>query len=283
MNKITVELPVLAAPPAPAATAVPALERGLTLLRLIAQANEPLTLSELSDAIGVSRSTVYSLLATLQQYGMVTKDVRHKTYQLGVATLELGSAYLNRVSLVPVFNQVAAQLVAACGETVKLAVLDGRDVVYLGKQEGLYSVRLVARVGSRMPAHATAVGKLLLAELDSAALGQLYAGYDWPTRTAATVASFAALREQLGAIRQVGYAFDREESTLGVQCVAAPVRDNDGVIAAISIGVPNDRLNDGRLAELLTLVIAHAQDMSRMLGWNDGHGNGVHGAEAPCY
>jgi IclR family transcriptional regulator, KDG regulon repressor len=229
------------------AVAVPALDRGMALLRVLGASSEPLTLAELSDAIGVSRSTVYSLLATLQRHGMVEKEPRHKTYRLGVAAFELGSAYLSGVSLLPIFNEVAQRLVNLCHETVKLAVLDGRDVVYLGKQEGLYTVRIVARVGSRMPAHATAVGKVLLAEL-----------------------SDTALAEQIAAVRAEGSAEDREESSIGLQCVAAPVRDHSrAVVAAVSIGVPNDRLNEQRLAELRQLLIEHAQDISRRLGWSE--------------
>src|SRR5262245_30101594 len=162
---------------------VPALDRALLLLRELAEAHEPQTLSELATRIGVSRSSVFNILTTLQQHGMVAKDPRHKTYQLGVALFELGNAYLSRVSLVPTFNDVAHRLVQRCQETVKLAVLNGRDVVYLGKQEGLYSVRLVAQIGSRVPAHGTAVGKMLLSRFDDTALMQLYEGYDFPART----------------------------------------------------------------------------------------------------
>jgi IclR family transcriptional regulator, KDG regulon repressor len=252
---------------ASATTPVPALERGLWLLRVLADASAPLTLSELSDAIGASRSTVYSLLATLQHHGMVEKDSRYKTYRLGVATLEIGSAYLQRVSLVPVFTEVAQRLVALCRETVKLAVLDGRDVVYIGKQEGLNSVRLVARVGTRMHAHATAVGKVLLGQQTDDQLGLLYVGYGFPARTPHTLATFNELLTQVRAARQQGYAYDDEESTLGVRCVAAPIRDHSrAIVAAMSIGVPNDRIDGARMHELRELLLEHARQISRQLG-----------------
>jgi DNA-binding IclR family transcriptional regulator len=227
-----------------------------------------MTLAELSDAIGVSRSTVHSLLATLSDHGMVEKNLAHKTYRLGVGTFELGNAYIGQVSLLPAFNDVAAQLVDRCGETVKLAVLDGHDVVYLGKQEGLYSVRLVARVGSRMAAHATAVGKLLLAQIDDVVLEELYRDYEFVTQTPHTVSSFGALRERVRQTRLRGYALDEEESAVGLTCVAAPIHDYSGVVvAAMSIGVPNDRLDQNRLRELTGLVLEHGQEISRRLGW----------------
>jgi IclR family transcriptional regulator, KDG regulon repressor len=250
--------------------AVPALERGLKLLLILARSTGPMTLSELSDQIGVSRSTVYSLLATLHEYGVITKDERYKTYQLGIGALELGSAYLNKTNLLPAFNEVAQRLVAACGETVKLAVLDGRDVVYLGKQDGLYSVRLVARVGSRMPAHATAVGKVLLAQLSDAALTDLYADIPLVALTPYTITTFSELLASIRLVRIQGYALDHEESTPRVQCVAAPVRDHSSaVVAAISIGVPIDRLDRVRIDDIAGLVCQHAQELSRVLGWRD--------------
>lgn len=246
---------------------VPALDRALQLLRELATTGEPQTLSELAASIGVSRSSVFNILNTLQQHGMVEKDPRHKTYRLGVAIFELGSAYLNKVSLVPAFNGIAHRLVEQCQETVKLAVLEGRDIVYLGKQEGLYSVRLVAQVGSRVPAHGTAVGKVLLAQLSDEEIVRLYEGYRFAVRTANTIHTRTELLSQIQQARIQGYAFDREEAAIGLTCIAAPIRDHSRqVVAAMSIGVPNDRLTPGRLSELQIMVVQAAQELSLILG-----------------
>ncbi|MBC8074970.1 MAG: IclR family transcriptional regulator [Chloroflexales bacterium] len=248
--------------------AVPALERGLNVLLTLANVNKALTLAEISNAIGASRSTVYSILATLQDHGFVTKDTQQKSYQLGVATFELGSAYLRRVNLIPAFNECSQRLVALCRETVKLAILDGRDVVYLGKQDGLHSVRLVAQIGSRMPAHATAVGKVLLAQISDAALNDLYAGHELLALTRNTIRDLGSLLTRLDVVRRQGYDYDYAESNADVHCVAAPVRDHSGsVIAAMSIGVPNDRLSPQWMQELTGLLLQHAQELSRTLGW----------------
>lgn len=255
--------------PRGAHVAAPALERGLRLLLVLARARDPMSLSELSAAIGVTRSTVYSLLATLQEYGFVEKDPRYKQYRLGLATFELGSAYLGRVDLVQAFDQVATALVQLCHETVKLAVLDGRDVVYLGRQQGsFHSVQLVARVGSRMPAHATAVGKVMLAALGDAEIERLYEGHELLALAPNTLTSLPALKERIQAVRREGVAYDEAESSPGVHCVAAPIHDYTGrVVAAMSIGVPNDRYSEGRMSELAGLVREHAMTLSRTLGW----------------
>lgn len=249
--------------------AAPALERGLRLLLVLARSREPMSLSELSAAVGVSRSTVYSLLATLQERRFVEKDPRYKHYRLGLATFELGSAYLDQVDLVRAFDQVAKELVQRCQETVKLAVLDGRDVVYLGRQQGSYhSVQLVARVGSRMPAHATAVGKLMLSAFSSSEIERLYEGHELRALAPNTITALPTLLAQLQLVRQRDIAYDDAESGAGAHCVAAPIRDHsERMVAAMSIGIPKDRYNPERMLELTGLVRDHAAQLSRTLGW----------------
>jgi IclR family KDG regulon transcriptional repressor len=212
---------------------------------------------------------VYSLLSTLQGYGFVEKDPRYKHYQLGLTAFELGSAYLSKVDMVRAFDEVAKALVQVCEETVKLAVLDGRDVVYLGRQQGSHhSVQLVARVGSRMPAHATAVGKLLLSFQSDGEIERLYAGHELISLAPNTITELAALKARIATIRREGVAYDEAESSAGVHCVAAPIYDHsDRAVAAMSIGIPNDRYSEERMAQMVKLVREHAKLLSRTLGW----------------
>mgnify|MGYP002628112685 CR=1 FL=1 len=248
-------------------SSVPAVDRAIDLLYVLAETKRPMPLVELSERTGSSRSTVFNTLATLHQHGFVEKDERYKTYRLGVSVFELGNAYLAGVSLVPAFYEQARKLVDACGETVKLVIRDGRDVVYLGKQEGSHSVRLVAQVGTRLPAHFTAVGKVLLAQLSDDEVRELYAGYIFPARTPNAVMSVDELLVRLAPVRLHGHAYDDEESSVGVHCVAAPICDHTGgVLAAMSIGVPSERLGPGRMDELTALIRTHAGDLSRTLG-----------------
>lgn len=248
---------------------VPAVERAIELLQVLARAGKPLMLSELSELTTASRSTAFNTLATLQRYGFVEKDERYKTYRLGLGLFELGRAYLDQVSLVPVFNQYARELVDRCQETVKLVIRDGRDVLYLATQEGPHSVRLVALVGSRRPAHVTAVGKVLLAQLSDAELADLYRDYSFAKPTPAAVDTLPLLQQELTVVRTQQVAYDRQESSVGVNCVAVPIRDVSGkVIAAMSIGVPNDRWSDIRMVELTALIQEYATKLSHALGWS---------------
>lgn len=249
---------------------VPAVERAIELLQVLARAEKPLMLSELSELTTASRSTAFNTLATLQRYGFVEKDERHKTYRLGLGLFELGRAYLNQVSLIPAFHQAARELVDRCGETVKLVIRDGQDVVYLAAQEGPHSVRLVALVGARRPAHVTAVGKVLLAQLSEAELAELYCNYSFAKPTPAAIDTLARLQEALAEVRLQQVAYDKQESSIGVNCVAAAIRDYSGkVVAAMSIGVPNDRCNPERMVELTDLIQLYAAKLSHALGWSD--------------
>jgi DNA-binding IclR family transcriptional regulator len=246
---------------------VPAVDRAIGLLQEMARAGKPLTLAELSERTATSRSTAFNTLATLQAHGFVEKNVRFKTYRLGLALFELGNAYLAQVSLTPAFMECAEQLVAVSGEAVKLAMRDGCDVVYLATQEGPQSIHTVAQPGARFPAHATAVGKVLLAPLTTAELAALYDGYPFPARTPHTLRTLDQLCAQLDFVRQYGYAVDREESTIGLSCLAAPVYDHTrAMVAAMSIGVPNQRCSAERLVELGDLVKRYASQLSHTLG-----------------
>lgn len=252
------------------APTVPAVERAIELLQVLARAGKPLMLSELSELTAASRSTAFNTLATLQRYGLVAKDERYKTYRLGLALFELGRAYLDQVSLVPAFTHHARELVERCQETVKLVIRDGRDVIYLAAQEGPHSVRLVALVGSRRPAHVTAVGKVLLAQLSVAEVAALYRDYRFSKPTPAAIGTLALLQQELARVRTQQVAYDRQESSIGVHCVAAPIHDVSGqVIAAMSIGVPTDRWSEARMAELTDLIQHYATQLSQALGWRD--------------
>ena len=254
----------------PSATVVPAVDRAIDLLRAIVRAGKPATLSELSEMTATSRSTAFNTLATLQAHGFVEKDARFKTYRLGLALFELGNAYIHQVSLIPAFTECARQLVAECGETVKLVMRDGTDVIYLATQEAPHSVRLVALVGTRLPAHQTAVGKVLLAHLSDTELEQLYAGYEFVPRTPNTVQNLPALQAQIHFARMHGYAYDQEESSLGVNCVAAPIYDHTNeAIAAMSIGVPTHRLRENRMDELTDRITHYARQLSLTMGWRE--------------
>jgi IclR family KDG regulon transcriptional repressor len=247
--------------------------RVLDIFELLVLHPDGLSLSEICGELGVPKSSGHALLSTLRQRGYLRDGRRERSYRLGPALFEIGSAYISSTDLISDGQAIVWETSRACDETVHLAVLDGADVLYVVKEEGTRTVRMVSAVGRRFPAHGTGVGKMLLSALDDVALAARFPD-DAPLTalTPRTITDPRALRAEVAAIRARGYAFDHEESTPGLCCVAAPVYGASGeMVAAISISVPSVRFGPARRDELLALVQAQTERLSTILGYRARH------------
>jgi DNA-binding IclR family transcriptional regulator len=221
--------------------AVKSAVRALAILDLLTQRGVPMRFSEIAQQLGYPQSSLHGLMRTLHSAQWLEFDEDTRQYTLGIRAWEAGNAYMRAVSLadraMPYMNQVSDRL----NETVQLAVLDeGRHNVYLAKSEGDQRLVLESRVGSRLPAHATGVGKVLLAALPDEEVRRRLGGVELETYTATTPGTIDELIERLDEIRERGYGTDDEEYTEGVRCVAVPVRDHSGsTVAAMSVSVPS--------------------------------------------
>jgi len=248
--------------------AVKSAQRALDILVLLTDREARMTFTEICVALDLPRSSLHGLLSTLVESGWVTYHAASRTYCLGIRTLGAGNAYLRSDDLPSRARPFMEWIRDALNETVQLSVLDGRFNVYVAKVDGQQALTLASAVGRRLPAHATGVGKVLLAALDPPALDRLLLGVHLERFTRNTVTDKAALRRQLQAIRDAGYATDDEEYTIGVQCIAVPVRQLDGkVIAAMSVAVPAIRFGEKIAARALTLLFDAAAELSAALGY----------------
>lgn len=248
--------------------AVPAVVRALDILELFLD-GETLTAPQITERLGLPRTTVHELVHTLldRRYLAGVPD-RPGVYRLGMRVFQLGGVFAGQLDLAREGQAVAAEVAAECDETVHVAVLEGTEVVYVSKVDSTQPVRMVSAVGRRLPAHCTAVGKVLLAMLPEPALEARF-----PDRrplagmTRHSITALPALRRELARIRSDGLGYDRCESNEAVACVAAPVRDHEGeVVAAISVSVPILRWDDERAAALAAVVRAGADTLSGRLG-----------------
>jgi DNA-binding IclR family transcriptional regulator len=242
---------------------VPALRRAHQVLDILARAGAPVRAAALVDATGLSRSTLYLLLDSLEAHQWVEK--RADGYLIGLKLFELGSAYVRHDGLQAVFRDEAGAFIAAHNEVVQLAVLDGAQVVYLAREDAQRPVRLVSDLGSRLPAHCCALGKALLASLSDAAVTALL-----PERLAAltprTTTRRAALLRELAGIRACGLATEREEVSLGLACFAAYVGVTPlGKRVAVSTSVPLDRLDSRRERRIATGIARIASRIAQTL------------------
>jgi DNA-binding IclR family transcriptional regulator len=215
--------------------------RTVAVLELLAARGEtPARLRELAEALGVPRSSMYALLQTLVECGWVRTDATGSLYSVGIRALLTGTSYLDSDLRVRAVRPYLDEASDALGETIHLARLDGSDVVYLATRESHEYLRTISRVGRRVPAHAGALGKALLAERDD---DELPLGDEPLTpSTAHTHTSRAALLTDLAEVRARGYSVDREETVVGIAGFGFALRYDTPALDAISCSVPVSRL-----------------------------------------
>jgi IclR family transcriptional regulator, KDG regulon repressor len=239
------------------------------LLKEFGSAEGELGVSELARRLGLGKSTVHRLLATLTGERLLEHDPVAGTYRLGLVVYELGA----RVSMHRVLHDAATTVIEelrnTTNETVQIAVLDGREVVYVERLESPHTLRLFGRIGHRMPAHCTSTGKLLLAFLPEERLGVLLKGWRLEPRTPATITGQRQLLEELARVQTRGWAENLGESEVGVASVAAPIRNARGeVIAAVSAAGPTMRVNGDSLRGFFRASVVNAGEaISARLGY----------------
>ncbi|MEV4345785.1 IclR family transcriptional regulator [Actinoplanes sp. NPDC049596] len=248
---------------------VPAVVRALDILELFLERPQ-LSAREVMERLDLPRTTVHELLVTLVERSyLIPVPGQPVQYRLGMPLFQLGAAFSGRLDLVREAQSVTRDVAAACNEAVHVAVLDGADVIYLVKVDSTHPVRMVSAVGRRLPAHCTAVGKILLAGLDAAALDAVLAKGDLAGMTPESITDPDRLRAQLDGVRAEGIAADVGESDSAMRCVAAPVRDHTGaVIAGMSVSAPIIRWTAPAPAEWTELVREGAATLSARMGYS---------------
>lgn len=234
---------------------VPALARGLQLMMQFNRDDRELTGAELSRRLDLPRASVFRMLQTLEQCGFVERTDDGVGYKLGLAVLRLGFEYLASMELTEYGRPVIEELRDRCGYSAHIVVRDGREVVFIAKAAGRSALFQSIQVGARLPAHATVLGRLLLANLDKAALSALYRQTTlraYTSKTPTTITQLLALIEQ---DKLKGYGVSMGGFETGISTIAAPVFNDRGeVTAAVSISVPQQRIQDDALAPLVEQV-----------------------------
>lgn len=240
---------------------VQSLERGLAVIRAFDAEHSELTLSEVAASTGVTRAAARRFLLTLAELGYVRSDGRY--FSLTARVLQLGYAYLSSLSLPEVAESHLEALVAEVNESSSVSVLDGMDVVYVARVPVSRIMTVAISVGTRFPAYATSMGRVLLAGLADDALESYLAGVRLQRLTPRTVSSIAALRGELAKVRSQGWAMVNQELEEGLRAIAAPIRDrNGGVVAAVNVSAHASRTSlDAMRRDLLPLLLRTASSI----------------------
>ncbi|APG86581.1 acetate operon repressor (plasmid) [Sinorhizobium americanum CCGM7] len=245
---------------------IQSLDRALDVLEALASP-EGLTLSELAAHLGQSAATMHRVLSTLERREFVEISPDQQVWHIGPEAYRLGSAFLRRTNVVERSRPIMRELMLETGETSNLGIEKDGNVLFISQVETHESIRAFFPPGTLSPLHASGIGKALLSTYDDSRLASLFKKTTLERFTANTVRSVAQLEEELRVTRDRGYAFDDEERTKGMRCVAAPILNVHGeAVAGISVSGPTHRMPDRQVQEIGERVRNAAKMVSRRLG-----------------
>jgi DNA-binding IclR family transcriptional regulator len=246
---------------------IQAIERAVSILNAFSPEDPELGVTELAERLGLHKSTVHRFMVNLNAAGLVERNPRTGRYRLGLRIFELGGLVMQQMNLWDEALPFLEGLVHDTGETGHLAVLDGGEAIYIERVEARRALRVPSAIGRGYPAHATNLGKVLLADLPPERVEAIVAERGLAAYTPQTITDLGRLEAELERIRALGYAVDNEEYDEGLRCIGAAVRDHSGhVVAALGIGGPVTRITPDRVDALAGLVMTAARGLSRRLG-----------------
>ena len=247
---------------------VPALERGLRLLGEFSRDSRTLSAPELARRLDLPRSTVFRLLNTLEAMGFIERTSGGSDYRLGMAVLRLGFEYLSSLELTELGQPLLARLCDEIHYSCNLVVRDGRSIVYVAKVAPPTPFASSVRVGTRLPAHATVLGRVLLQDLTLPELRALYPEDHLEVFSASTPRTVLELFNQLETDRQRGYVMGEGYYEASISTIAAPVRDDSGrIIAALGTTIPSAHIETGLVDDMVRHVRVSADELSRLLNY----------------
>ncbi|HET7764119.1 MAG TPA: IclR family transcriptional regulator [Burkholderiales bacterium] len=248
-------------------TRLSSVANSLRLIKAFSEDRYEIGISELAKRLGLAKSTVHRLASTLLDQGMLEQNAGDGKYRLGLTLFELGALVRRKMDFTAEARPFLRTLLEKTGETVHLGILDHDSVLYVISLESKQALRMGSKVGTRVPVHATAVGKALLAFQTEEEVGRIVSR-GLPASTPNTLVDGKALQRELALVRTRNYAIDDEESEVGLRSIAAPIRNDAGnVIAAISIAGPVHRMTKKTLLGWVRELVEAAEAISQRLGW----------------
>ena len=229
-------------------------------------------ITELSQRVMMSKSTVYRFLQTMKSLGYVAQEGESEKYSLTLKLFELGAKALQNVDLIRSADIQMRELSRLTRETIHLGALDedGIGIVYIHKIDSMYNLRMHSRIGRRNPLHSTAIGKVLLAWGERSEVDSLLTEMEFTRSPEITLLDAVALRNALVKVREQGFGEDIEEQEQGLRCIAVPVFDRFGVVTAgLSISFPTIRFSEESKNDYVSMLHTAARNISQQLGYHD--------------
>lgn len=251
----------------PESSGTQAIDRALAVLFAFTHEQPERRVIDLARELGLNKSTVHRLLQALGNSNLVRRDERTGTYRLGAATLDLGARFLGTIDLRTEARPFLERLSQEQGESVNLAVLDGTDAISVDYVIGTQALQLISKLGRRVPVHCSASGKALVLDMEEPVLRGLLAHSPFTRYTGHTITDTDSFLQAMRGWRKQGWAFNDEESELGMRAVGAPIRDHTGaVVACISISAPTFRMEKARVKQIADAALKTTAGISAALG-----------------
>lgn len=249
---------------------IQSLERALKIVGLFSEDKPEWGITEISNALGLHKSTVHRLVSTLEEQGFLRQDPATSRYSLGLRLIVLGNVAISSLDIRKMALPWMEKLRSEVGETVHLGVLDDGEVISIEGAETRQALRPVFHIGKRAPLHCTAVGKAIMAFLPDEEIDRIIRVRGLKKFTERTITEVDVLKASLAEIRRLGFSVDDIEHEEGIRCVGAPIRDYDGtVVASLSISGPSVRIRVERIPELSRVVKDVAAKISAQLGYRE--------------
>jgi len=248
-------------------TRVQSIDRAVAILDCFSEEKKELRLSEISERLGLNKSTVHGIISTLKYHGFISQDEETQKYKLGIRFVEFGDLVINSMNIrnaaVPVIDAVCERI----EETVHIAMLDGLDVVWIEKRECTKSIKTSTKIGARLPAYTTADGKIIICYQNKDKIKN-YLPKRIPQYTKNTITNKGEFIKKLEEMKKNGYAIDNEEYVEGLKCVAAPIFDHNGKVRfSLSTTGPAFRMDEERIKELIVIIREAANEISHRIGY----------------
>ena len=246
---------------------VQSLTRGLSILEALAKSSAGLTLTDVAQRVQLPPSTTHRFLSTLERMGYVYQAGDLGLWYVGLQAFTVGTTFLANRDFVAQSHASMHRLMEQAGETANLAILDGTEAVFIAQVQCHEMMRTLVKLGSRVPLHASGVGKALFAALSDEQIDAILKVRGLPRITENTIVVPETMWAALRVIRQRGYSFDDEEHARSTRCVGAAIYDEHAEpLGAISIAGPSTRLADERIRQLGPIVAHIAEELTRHLG-----------------
>lgn len=248
---------------------IQSVDHALDVLEAFHGEEDELGITELSRRLKLHKNNIFRILATLENRGYIEQNRTTENYRLGLGTLEMGQTYIRHTGLLRIARPIMDELNRKVNENIYIGILKDRFAFYLDVVESNHTVRVLSRVGCRVPAYCAAIGKAQLAFETPENIAEILGKKDLKKFTPKTISDREKLLEHLVLIKETGYALDDEEWDEGVRCVGAPIFDyTRKAVAAISISGPSVRMEMDKLKkEYVSLVKEACGEISRRLGY----------------